>query len=290
MDAGPLPTTYSLPRQEQLNLVLADETRQWNRLKRIPWNIVEHPGSKFDAQRIAKVCQQMLSEPRYLSASHLAADVQMQQFIRSWCRGERGNSLSEYSDRNRSFDILFREMTKRFDAPVVVETGVIRAEEDWPGAGFFTYLAGAYLLRHGGKLYSVDISPQHCAFARQWTGVFGDAVDVRQQDSVAFLREFPHPIDVLYLDSLDTTEPKHAEHAQQETEAALPKLHDQSLIVFDDTPWHGGNWVGKGARAVPYLLDRGWRVLYGGYLTALMYWLHFSDRYFSSFSPSAVRE
>jgi spermidine synthase len=59
----------------------------------------------------------------------------------------------------------------------------------------------------------VDITPAHCDFARDWTQVFGDTVNVVRQDSVEFLGRFPDPIDVLYLDSLDTTEPGHAEHA-----------------------------------------------------------------------------
>ena len=266
---GHYPTTYTLPRQEQLNVVLADHTRQWNRFKRIPWNIVEHPGNTFDAERLAGLCQQMLNGPRYLCRQDIAADVQLQQFIRTWCRGVGGNALSDYSDRNRSFDILFRQMSQQFESPTVVETGVIRAEEDWAGAGFFTYLAGAYLHRVGGHLHAVDITPQHCEFARTWTKVFGRTVEVHQLDSVKFLRDFEGAIDVLYLDSLDTTEPNHAQHAFQEIEAAIPKLHDQSLIVFDDTPWQSGKWVGKGKTAVPFLLQNGWEICYAGYQVVL---------------------
>ena len=266
---GHYPTTYTLPRPEQLNVVLADHTQQWNRFKRIPWNIVEHSGGTFQADILARICRQMLEPPRYLNVTQHAADVQLRQFIQEWCRGERGNALSNYSDRNRSFDLLFRETTKRFERPTIVETGVIRAEEDWAGAGFFTYLAGAYLHQRGGNLIAVDISPQNCQFARTWTEVFGGTVEVRQLDSVAFLQQHSSPIDVLYLDSLDTTEAGHAEHALRETEAALPKLHQQSLIVFDDTPWNGGAWVGKGALAVPHLLRNGWKILYAGYQVLL---------------------
>ena len=210
----------------------------------------------------------MLGEPHYLDTDHLAADVQLQQFVQ-WCRGEHGNALSPYADRHRSFDLLLRETTRRFPQPTVVETGVIRAEEDWPGAGFFTYLAGAYLAHRGGRLHAVDISPENCAFARTWTSVFGETVQVHEQDSVAFLEQFTEPIDVLYLDSLDTTEPGHAEHGLREAEAGLPRLHERSLIVFDDTPRNGGPWTGKGAKAVPHLLAQGWRVLYDGYQVIL---------------------
>ena len=39
--------------------------------------------------------------------------------------------------------------------------------------------------------------------------------------------------------------------------------------MFDDTPWQNGAFAGKGAKAVPWLLDQGWRVLYSGYQVIL---------------------
>ena len=266
---GHYPATYTLPRTEQLNIVLADPTSQWNKFKRIPWNLVEHSGSAYKSEHLAALCAQMLAPPRYLDRAHVAADLQLQQFVREWCRGVHGNALSAYCDRNRSLDALLREASARFAQPTFVETGTIRAEEDWPGAGFSTYLFGAYLSRHGGKLHSVDLSHQNCQFAREWTSISGKAVEIVQQDSVSFLSQFAGAIDVLYLDSLDTTEPGHADHCLKEIQAALPRLHERSLVIIDDTPWHGGAWVGKGARAVPWLLEQGWRLLYAGYQVVL---------------------
>ena len=211
----------------------------------------------------------MLEKPRYLPKDRIARDVQLQQFVGTFCRGVRGNPLSGYSDRHRSFDILLQETARRFTTPTIVETGTIRAEEDWSGAGFFTYLAGAFLSRFGGRLHSVDINPQNCRFAREWTSVFGKTVTVHQDDSVRFLQRFTEPIDVLFLDSLDTDQPGHAEHAQKELQAALPKLHETSLIVLDDTPWNAGVFTGKGALAVPWLLNHGWQIVYAGYQVLL---------------------
>ncbi len=291
---GHYPTTYTLPRPEQLNVVLADHTRQWNKFKRIPWNIYEHPGSAFDARILADITRRMLSDPRYLSRSRthqssdvdardnqksgdscydirgtLAQDVQLQQFVQEFCRCRGTSSLSRHWDRNRSFDVLFREVAARFDKPTIVETGTIRADEDFGGAGFFTYVCGTFVSRHGGKLHSVDLSPQNVAFARAWTAVFGDSVTVHHGDAVSFLRNFTQPIDVLYLDSLDTTETGHAEHAMREMEAALPHLHERSVIVIDDTPWQAGAFIGKGSRVVPWLIEQGWKVLYAGYQVVL---------------------
>jgi ADP-heptose:LPS heptosyltransferase len=268
---GHYPSTYCLPRPRQVNLVLAEPTRPWNRYKRVPWNIIEHPGSRFDPAVLADWCVRMLAPPRYLTGSakpDIAADVQLQQWVGQWCRGG-GNALSGFADRHRSLDLLLRQMSQRFEKPTVVETGTIRAEEDWAGAGFFSYLAGAYLQRRGGVLHSVDISAGNCAFAREWTAVFGETVKVHQADSLAFLANFRESIDVLYLDSLDTTEPGHAEHALRELQAALPRLHQGSVVVVDDTPWRAGAWTGKGALLVPWLLQRGWVLGYGGYQAVL---------------------
>jgi hypothetical protein len=265
---GHYPSTYALPRRRQVNIVLAEHTRAWNRYKRVPWNIVEHPGNRFDADILAGWCRRMLAGPCYLPAADLGADVQLRQWVGQWCRGG-GNALSGFADRHRSFDVLLREMGRRFQAPGVVETGTIRASEDWPGAGFFTYLAGAYLQRCGGHLHSVDLSAENCAFAREWTSVFGETVSIHQGDSVQFLAGFAGPIDVLYLDSLDTTEPGHAEHALRELQVALPRLHQRCVVVVDDTPWRTGAWTGKGALLVPWLLQRGWRIGYAGYQVLL---------------------
>lgn len=87
--------------------------------------------------------------------------------------------------------------------------------------------------------------------------------------SSTFLNDFPEPIDVLYLDSLDTNEPGHAEHALREVQAAYRHLHAQSLVLFDDTPFGGNAFTGKGAVAVPWLLEQGWRLLYAGYQVLL---------------------
>jgi hypothetical protein len=265
---GHYPSTYSLPRHEQLNVVLADHTRQWNRFKRIPWNIVEHPGGGYSAEHLAGLCRRMLGGPRYLTPERRAADVQLQQFAQEFCRGSQ-NEATEYWDRHRSFDLLLQETSRRFESPTIVETGTIRAEEDWPGAGFFTYLAGAYVHHRSGRLFSADVSESHVKFARQWTTVFGKAVQVIHQDSVAYLRSFTEPVDVLYLDSLDRNEPAHAEHCLRELEAAHPRLHDKSLVVIDDTPWKSQTWTGKGASAVPWLLKNGWQLLYAGYQVVL---------------------
>ena len=133
---GHYPAVYSLPAREQLNVVLTEHTHQWNRFKRIPWNIVEQPGQAFEAVGLADICHRMLSPPRYFGKEDIAADVQMQQFVLDWAQCRESGEFCGHWDRNRSFDVLLREITARFAAPVIVETGTIRSEEAWGGTGF----------------------------------------------------------------------------------------------------------------------------------------------------------
>jgi len=261
------PLRYTLPRARQLCIVPKTQTHKWNQKVRIAYNIIHCEGETITAKFLATNAVAMLRGPRYLKATHLAADVQMQQFILDFERGY-GNNLSGYVDRHNSYDRLFQIIKQRYSAPLIVETGCIRCDEDWRGAGYSTYLFGAYVDRAGGELISIDNSPDHCRFAQAATAEFR-AVRIHCGDSVSFLRTFDRPIDVLQLDSMDTELVGHADHAVSELEAALPHLHDQSIVIFDDTVCRASQWHGKGAKAVPLMLERGWRVVYSGYQTIL---------------------
>jgi ADP-heptose:LPS heptosyltransferase len=261
---GHYPARYSLPDRRQLNLVLSAGTEELNRYYRVPWNIVTQPGREFDPGWLAEQVRRVQSPPAYLTADQSAIDVQLQQWIGEYCRGSRRNLEAIHQDRNRSFDRLLRLATERFSRPTIVETGTMRAEEDWSGAGFSTYLFGRYAAARGGTLHTVDLSIPNTEFARRWCGVFGQHVQVHCRDSVQFLRTFESPVDVLYLDSLDTYEPGHAQHALHEAQAALPRLHAHSLILIDDTPFGGNSFSGKGALAVPWLQEQGWKIVYAG--------------------------
>ena len=67
------------------------------------------------AAQLVDYCQLMLSHSRYLSSSDIAADIQLRQFVRQWCRAVHGNALCPFSDRNRSLDLLLQELG-RLDA------------------------------------------------------------------------------------------------------------------------------------------------------------------------------
>ncbi len=260
------PGRVSLPRGRTVNIVPHGITHELNKKTRILFNIVESPGyNGFEPSFIADVAAQMLSGPRYLASDQLGADMQLQQFVLDWERGH-GNSLSQYIDRHLGFDKLIKEVLKRFDRPVIVETGCIRGEEDWRGAGYSTYLLGTVAHRTGGELHSVDNNFENCAFARSATRELR-GVSITHGDSVDFLAKFKSKIDILLIDSMDTEIPGHEQHALNEVTAALHALHENSIVIFDDTPYRAKKFTGKGTLAVPWLLENGWKILHSGYQT-----------------------
>ena len=258
------PWCVTLPRPSGKTAVMTrDSHRHCTRERRALWNPVEYAAPKPTAQDIARHALRMVAGPRY--GLPIGRDVMLQQWVRDWCPSS--TSTSPIADRNNSLDFLFKEMSK-MENPAVVETGCVRSQDDW-SAGYFGYICGAYLDgRNAGKLVSVDIDAGNCDTARRLCQPWGDHVDVVTSDSVAFLETRTDPIDVLYLDSLDCEESNHAAHGLKEIKAAERLLTPSSVVVWDDTVWNMG-WRGKGSEGIPYMLARGWRVVFAGYQTVL---------------------
>jgi hypothetical protein len=256
------PTHYTLPNPRAVHFV-TNRFAQWAR-KRRHWNILE-AGDELDAHTIAGAATDILksngsvayskSMPRHLLLKHLIGK----------CRGT-GGKYCDYVDRHRTFDaVLSDENLQSHPNPTILETGTIRAEEDWAGAGFSTFLWGAFIDGMGrGQVHSVDINGTHCEFARNWCTPWRHCLSVHQTDSIDFIRGFGQPIDILYLDSMDTDQPEHAQHCLAELQAAMSYLQPKSQILIDDTAWTGA-WKGKGALAVPWALENGWRIKLAGY-------------------------
>jgi hypothetical protein len=150
----------------------------------------------------------------------------------------------------------------------MVETGTVRKEEDWGGAGFSTVLFAALFGQLGrGHLTGVELNEQNAQFARFWTQQFAKHVSIVSAHSHDFLKSYSGPpIDVFYSDSLDVDEPGYADCCLEEVKLAIPFLRDdRSLILIDDTVYTRGSWTGKGVKAVPYLLESGWSIVRSGY-------------------------
>jgi hypothetical protein len=255
------PWCVSLPRPSGLNAVLTrDSHSHCTRERRKHWNPIEYSAPKPRANDIAKHALRMLAGSRY--GLPIGRDVMLQHLIRD--KNKASTGTSPIADRNNTLDFLFCQLPQ-YEAPEIVETGCVRSPDDW-GAGFFGYLAGAWLHKRKGTLTSVDLDLNHLNKARDicrdWKGNFIFS------DSVAYLKARETPIDVLYLDSLDCDMPNHADHALAEFQAAENKLTNKSLVIYDDTVY-AGQWQGKGAKAIPYMLDKGWKIQASGYQTIL---------------------
>jgi O-methyltransferase len=246
-----------------------------NQSRRGRWSILEYSGQLPTADEIAHHALRMLQGPRYLTKDRIGRDVLLQQLVRDWLRCAPPGVA--YADRDRTFDWLFKEMTARFPAANVVETGCQRSNEDWT-AGCSTYLFGCYLDGiSAGRLNSVDISAHNLATAAQCCQSWNNCITYNVCDSVKWLEDYRQQIDVLYLDSLDADHAETAAHGLKEFQAALPKLHERSIVVIDDTVWRGdytapqsGSYSGKAAAIMPVALATGWRVALCGYQVVLI--------------------
>jgi hypothetical protein len=258
------PSHFALPNPRAVHLVTS-RWAQWTRHRR-HWNVID-VGDSITASAIANAAEHLLSPPRYLpqsTAEARARDTLLAHLI-TLCRGT-GGKYCEFVDRHTSFaKLLSHPLLRAAEAPRLVETGTIRAEEDW-AAGYSTYLFGAYLGGRGsGSLDSVDLSPANCDFARRWTQPFPH-VRVHCSDSIEFLRHCAaQSIDVLYLDSMDTEHAEHAQHCLREWEVAQSALTQNALILIDDTVHTPHGWIGKGALTVPAAISAGWRIEATGY-------------------------
>jgi hypothetical protein len=158
----------------------------------------------------------------------------------------------------------------------IVETGTLRndTESGMRGDGWSTMAWGWYCQKLGGRIFTVDVNAENLAVCRRVTERYADVIEYAESDSIIFLRQWDvetrGPMHLLYLDSLDYLDHQRKEseeHHRAEAEAALPSLADRCLVLIDDTSPAGDpdehgvpQLTGKGARAVPFLLERGFRL------------------------------
>ncbi len=257
------PSQYALPRTDTLHVV-SRSRNDLTRYRRIPYNIVECPGDRLSGCFIAEQASRMLGERKYLKAP--SPDTVLRQLVEK-CR-QFDSPMTTFVDRHKTFE-AFLSRARRKAHPLIVETGCIRSVEDW-SAGYATYWLGYFVHHHGGELDSIDLDPGCVAFARAWTAGYGPSVRVHHAHSHDWLRDYSGPpIDLLYLDSADVGTPHYQECSMREVELAVPHLAPDAVILLDDTCWKAGSFQGKGHLSVPWLLQRGWKVITGGYQVLL---------------------
>ena len=143
-----------------------------------------------------------------------------------------------------------------FKAPVIVETGTYREENNYTGDGCSTLLFDNYSKERDGTVISIDIDPEACKLSRKNTG---NNTEVICGDSVEELSGLTGRADLLYLDSYNIENWREdwapASHHLKELFAAKSIIRPGTLIVVDDniiTP--DGIRLGKG-RLIYEIMD-----------------------------------
>lgn len=175
------------------------------------------------------------------------------------------NRLSPTDPRYGSFSFALQLLGQRH-AQILIETGTARnGDRNFGGDGGSTIIFGDWANKNNAVLYSVDIDPQAVFNARNAVQAYAANVHIVCMDSIQFLTTQTQPIDFLYLDSydFDFTNPLPSQmHHLREIEAAYPKLHQNSIVMIDDCALPFG---GKGKLIIAFLVERGWKIAYGGY-------------------------
>lgn len=172
----------------------------------------------------------------------------------------------------------------------IVETGCQREPDDI-GAGSSTTVFEEYIYRTKGALFTIDNNEEHLNRAKSYKIYDKSLITYILNDSIAALKSFPEPIDLLYLDSFDypygelldiyggkedinkainilKNMPEDEivkqysniilpcqQHTVHELTAATSKLHHKSIILIDDNTLPGG---GKTRLAKLWLKENSW--------------------------------
>jgi hypothetical protein len=169
--------------------------------------------------------------------------------------------------RSSSQNFAFKELFKRFDynSINIVETGCIRNPND-SCDGWGTLLWKKWADASNSFVYSVDNNSHHL-FNCMNVVKYSPRVFYIHNDSVEFLKNLPSSFSIqfLFLDSYDYAGDEKnkklaAEHQLSEIQAAEKNLKHNSLILIDDI-FNATSFQGKGELAIPYLLNKKWKII-----------------------------
>lgn len=165
----------------------------------------------------------------------------------------------------------------------IVEIGSVRESITDSSTKYFNDISKKYDV----NFYSIDFSEYCYELAKS---LIGDKAILGKGEEK--IQEIKEPISILYLDNFDIiNDSKHEASLRtrikkfgnayeknnvdidptnllsQEThlaqaQASLPKLSENGVVIFDDTPKLGERFGGKGALAVPWLVSQGLKILH----------------------------
>ena len=170
-----------------------------------------------------------------------------------------------FGKRQKTFRRAIELLDER-SATCLIETGVARyGLRNSKSDGASTAVFGLWSKINNASLYSVDISPESIAGAREAVEELGllEQVKLVTGDSVQFLENFADPVDFLYLDSYDydkrdeSIQMASQEHHLKEFKAIEEQLGPNTVVLIDDCDLPGG---GKGKTVIEYMTRKGWQV------------------------------
>jgi hypothetical protein len=143
-----------------------------------------------------------------------------------------GFKLAQYQ-RYEAFKLICEHLISLGRPVKIVETGCVRAKDNWAGDGQSTLIWDWVISQVGGSATSIDLDPQACETAIRLAPrakvICGDSVD-----SLMYLTD-KSEIDFLYLDSMDWDGTgESALHHLDELSVCWDHLKSGTLIAVDD--------------------------------------------------------
>lgn len=143
---------------------------------------------------------------------------------------------------------------------------------DW-GAGCFTIIFG--LMGNQDSLTTVDLIQNHLTRCKTMTDSLNIQCNHINSDSTRYLERTDKKFDLIYLDTGDMWPIEPTINLQlREAEIIVSKniLKEDGIILIDDvlngTPRDMGdsnNKLGKSEKAIPYLINNGYKIIFEGY-------------------------
>ncbi len=257
------PAAFSLPRDKNFHLVPESRRSSLNRHFRHFFNLIECCEPVVSPESISRTVARFFAGERFIRESP-GADLQFQNLVFDRIKSpQRGPD----DDRSRGMSIFCDGLLERSGGFSLIETGTMSPREEWRKAGCSTLLFTLLAYRRGGTVYSVDIDPAKCRAAMANLRYFTGHVHLIRRDSVAFLADFSHPVDGIYLDSLNLQCEGLASHCLAEAQRAERLLIKGGLVAINECRFAGGRWLDRGTWAAPWLLDHGFEVVFCGELS-----------------------
>ena len=157
------------------------------------------------------------------------------------------NISSKLREREISFKKIFKYLDSQPTPIIIVETGCLRKKDNFLD-GQSTLLFDKYTLSRGenSKIYTVDINPESTKVCKE---VVSKNVEINTDDSIRYLNNLCNiflknktKVSMFYLDSFDVDwrypYPSAAHHLK-ELAAISRLLHEDTLVVVDDSPATG---------------------------------------------------